>query len=149
MENNLQHPKDETTLIIDLTIKSFLVEINKGLKMTYITGFIFIALIFVNLLINLIWRLQVTELSKSLKIASISIEIYQSTRIGVVFWAYLTFKFFYDYSKSLKSVLISGNQDDLIESFYKLKVLFRWFAFALLAFIAISFFFIFAAIYNH
>jgi len=136
MENNQTTPPENQ--IIDLTIKSFLVEICKYLKVFYISGIVIISACFIKIFTYILVEPFIRPLYKSnRRLHDFITDFYfKNNHFVIIFILFLITTSAFTYRKSLVKALNSNNQNDLIDSFYKLKMLFRTFA----IFLIISFF---------
>jgi hypothetical protein len=140
MENN-QTPTQENQ-IIDLTIKSFLVEICKYLKVFYITGIVIFSFFLVKIFTySLVEPFFSPLYQTNRRLYDFIHDFYfKNIHISFSFIVFILTSSANAYRKSLIKALKTNNQDNLVESFYKLKILFRTLAvFLIFSFIVFLF----------
>lgn len=127
MEN--YQPSAQVNQIIDLNIKTFLIEISKYLKTIYITGLVVLSFFFIKTFTFRFFTHLINPLYKSNKRLYDFIHdfYFNNHTIYIFLLAMITF-FVFRYQKSLVKAINSGNQEDLTVSFKNLKVLFRMLA---------------------
>ncbi|OAQ42241.1 hypothetical protein A5893_03765 [Pedobacter psychrophilus] len=126
MENNQTTPQG--SLIIDLTSQQFYKEIIKWLNVIFWIGFTICVILALGYIENLIFKVETIEY------LGIKSEISKSKYppLGLAVLIYSILIQLNAYKKSLKIALLSSNEDDLINSNYYLKKLFKTIAFVMI-----------------
>jgi hypothetical protein len=125
MENNqISSPNNQ---VIDLTIKSFLVEICKYLKVFYITGFVIISFFLVKTFTYTLVEPFFSPLYQTnRRLYDFIHDFYFKNNHSIsTFVILIVTTSAFTYRKSLRKSLKTNNQYDLIDSFEKLKTFFR------------------------
>lgn len=136
MDNNQLSPQDNQ--VIDLTIKSILTDVSKYLKVFYITGVVIISFFVFKLLTqSFFWPLYSPLYKSNRRLYDFIHDFYFfSNHIIYAFIIFILSTSVFSYRKSLVKALNSNNEHDLVDSFHKLKTLFR----TLAVFLIFSFF---------
>ena len=134
MENN--QTSTPNNQIIDLTSQQFYREIIKLLNIIFWTGVTASVFIVIQIFIKLLLTVEIPNYVGINKNETPTSFPY----ITILVLIFVVLNRLNNYKKSLKTVLNSNNEDDLIEANYQLKLLFKFIALLLIVSVAMSLF---------